>query len=178
MEGFNELLDIDNDDKKIIELIEENPDITHREIAEEIGKSQPAVGARIIKLERKHLLNKQVGFNLKKANIKTALVFIATRDVEGIVEKIKKSELINYAFKISGKYNVLCFIAGKDLKTIERLVDLYFRDDPNVTGVETEVIIESIHDFVIPIFFNDNIDALRPLDEEILNMNSIVKEEG
>ena len=178
MEGFNELLDIDDDDKRIIELIEENPDITHREIAEEIGKSQPAVGARIIKLERKHLLNKQVGFNLKKANIKTVLVFIATKDVEGIVEKIKNTDLINYAFKISGKYNLLFFIAGKNLKTIERLVDFYFRDDPNVTAVETEVIIESLHDFVIPIFFNDNIEALQPLDEELLNMNSIVKEGG
>ena len=178
MEGFNELLDIDDDDKRIIELIEENPDITHREIAEEIGKSQPAVGARIIKLERKHLLNKQVGFNLKKANIKTVLVFIATKDVEGIVEKIKNTDLINYAFKISGKYNLLCFIAGKNLKTRERLVDFYFRDDPNVTAVETEVIIESLHDFVIPIFFNDNIEALQPLDEELLNMNSIVKEGG
>jgi hypothetical protein len=57
-------------------------------------------------------------------------------------------------------------------------VDFYFRDDPNVNAVETEVIIESIHDFVIPIFFNDNIKSLQPLDEELLNMKSLVKEGG
>jgi len=48
--SFNELLKIDEADKKIIEMIEENPDITHSDIAKEIEKSQPAVGARIIKL--------------------------------------------------------------------------------------------------------------------------------
>ncbi|MFW9820706.1 MAG: AsnC family transcriptional regulator, partial [Candidatus Thorarchaeota archaeon] len=49
---FNELLSIDDDDKRIIEMIEKDPDITHSDIAKEIDKSQPAVGARIIKLER------------------------------------------------------------------------------------------------------------------------------
>ncbi|TFG00761.1 MAG: Lrp/AsnC family transcriptional regulator [Promethearchaeota archaeon] len=162
----------------MIELIEENPNITHREIAEEIGKSQPAVGARIIKLERKHLLKEQVGFNLKKAKIETVIAFIATKDVDGIIEKIKDTDLINYAFKISGKYNILCFIPGKSLKTIERFIDRYFRDDPNVIKVKTEVIIKSIHDFVIPIFFNDDINSLEPFDEELLKINSLVKEGG
>jgi len=150
---FNEILGIDDDDKKIIEMIEENPDITHSDIAKEIEKSQPAVGARIIKLERKHLLTKQVGFNIRKVDIKTAIVFISTKDVDDIVEKIQDCPFINHAFKISGDYNVLCFIAAADLQTIERLVDLCFRRDPNVLSVKTNILIDSIHDFVVPIDF-------------------------
>ncbi len=150
---FNEILGIDDDDKKIIEMIEANPDITHSDIAKEIEKSQPAVGARIIKLERKHLLTKQVGFNIKKVDIKTAIVFISTKDVDEIVEKIQDCPFINHAFKISGDYNVLCFIAAADLQTIERLVDLCFRRDPNVLSVKTNILIDSIHDFVVPIDF-------------------------
>ena len=150
---FNEILSIDDDDKKIIEMIEQNPDITHSDIAKEIEKSQPAVGARIIKLERKNLLTKQVGFNIKKVDIKVAIVFVSTKDVDTIVEKIKGCPFINHAFKISGEYNVLCFISASDLKTIERLIDLCFRRDPNVLNVKTNVLIESIHDFVVPIDF-------------------------
>lgn len=150
---FNEILSIDDDDKKIIEMIEQNPDITHSDIAKEIEKSQPAVGARIIKLERKHLLTKQVGFNVKKVDIKVAIVFVSTKDVDIIVEKIKGCPFINHAFKISGEYNVLCFISASDLQTIERLIDLCFRRDPNVLNVKTNVLIESIHDFVVPIDF-------------------------
>ena len=151
--SFNELLSIDDADKIIIEMIEKNPDITHSAIAKEIEKSQPAVGARIIKLERKHLLTKQVGFNVKEVDIKVAIVYISTKDVENVVEKIKNCPFINHAFKISGEFNVLCFIAASDLQTIEKLIDLCFRRDPNVINVKTNILIESIHDFVVPIDF-------------------------
>jgi len=150
---FKELLNIDDDDYKIIEMIEKDPDITHSQIAIEVEKSQPAIGARIIKLERKNLLTKQVGFNIKKVDIKVAIVFISTKDVETVVEKIKNCPFINHAFKISGEFNLLCFVSASDLQTIERLVDVCFRKDPNVINVKTNVLIESVHDFVVPIDF-------------------------
>ncbi|GAG75944.1 unnamed protein product [marine sediment metagenome] len=150
---FKEILGIDDDDYKIIEMMEKDPDVTHSKIAIEIEKSQPAVGARIIKLERKHLLTKQVGFNLKKVDIKTVIVFVSTKDVETIVRKIEKCPFINHAFKISGEFNLLCFISASDLQTVEKLVDLCFRKDPNVINVKTNIIIDSVHDFVIPIDF-------------------------
>ena len=158
--SFNELLSIDDDDKKIIEMIEKDPDITHSDIAKEIEKSQPAVGARIIKLERKHLLTKQVGFNIKRVDIKVAIAYISTKDVDRIVEKIQDCPFINHAFKISGEYNLLCFITASDLQTIERLIDLCFRKDPEVINVKTSILIESIHDFVVPIQFEiENFDG-------------------
>jgi Lrp/AsnC family leucine-responsive transcriptional regulator len=150
---FEEILQIDSDDKKIIEMIEKDPDITHSDIAKEIEKSQPAVGARIIKLERKNLLTKQVGFNVKKVDIKVAIAYISTKDVDTIVRKIENCPFINHAFKISGEFNVLCFIAASDLQTIEKLIDLCFRRDKNVINVKTNILIESIHDFVVPIDF-------------------------
>ncbi len=158
--SFDELLKIDEADKKIIEMIEKNPDITHSAIAKEIEKSQPAVGARIIKLERKHLLTKIVGFNVKQVDIKVAIVYVSTKDVEEIVKKIENCPFINHAFKISGEFNLLCFIAASDLQTIEKLVDLCFRRDPNVVNVKTNILIESIHDFVVPIDFQiENFDG-------------------
>ncbi|GAH52611.1 unnamed protein product [marine sediment metagenome] len=116
---FKEILGIDDADYKIIEMLEKDADVTHSKIAREIEKSQPAVGARIIKLERKHLLTKQVGFNLKKVDIKTAIVFVSTKDVEVVVNKIRQCPFVNHAFKISGEFNLLCFIAASDLQTIE-----------------------------------------------------------
>ena len=150
---FKEILGIDDADYKIIEMMEKDADVTHSKIAREIEKSQPAVGARIIKLERKHLLTKQVGFNLKLVDIKTVIVFVATKDVETIVRKIEKCPFVNHAFKISGEFNLLCFISASDLQTVEKLVDLCFRKDPNVINVKTNILIDSVHDFVIPIDF-------------------------
>ena len=39
------------------------------------------------------------------------------------------------------------------MQTIERLVDLCFRKDPNVLSVKTNILIDSLHDFVVPIDF-------------------------
>ncbi|MBY9019977.1 MAG: Lrp/AsnC family transcriptional regulator [Candidatus Lokiarchaeota archaeon] len=150
---FKEILGIDDDDYKIIEMMERDPSVTHSMIAREIEKSQPAVGARIIKLERKHLLTKQVGFNVKKVDIKVGIVFVSTKDVETVVRKIERCPFVNHAFKISGEFNLLCFIAASDLQTIEKLVDLCFRKDPNVINVKTNILIDSVHDFVVPIDF-------------------------
>jgi len=158
--SFNDILGIDDADKIIIEMIEKDPDITHSAIAKEIEKSQPAVGARIIKLERKHLLTKIVGFNIKKADIKVAIVSISTRDVEEIVRKIENCPFINHAFKVSGEFNMILFISASDLQTIEKLVDLCFRRDSDVINVKTNILIESIHDFVVPIDFQiENFDG-------------------
>jgi len=150
---FKEILGIDEADYKIIEMIEKDPNITHSKIAQEIEKSQPAVGARIIKLERKGLLTKIVGFNIKKVDIKVGIVFVSTKDVESVVRKIEQCPFVNHAFKISGEFNLLCFVAASDLQTIEKLVDLCFRKDPNVINVKTNILIDSVHDFVVPIDF-------------------------
>ena len=152
-ESFNEKLGIDNDDKRIIEMLEENPDITHSYIAEEIGKSQPAIGARILKLERKHLLTKQVGINLRKVDLDVAIVQVSTRDVEEIIRKVEDCPFINYIFRISGDFNLMVIIAASELDIIEKVVDLCFRNDENVMNVKTNFIISAERDFVIPIDF-------------------------
>ncbi len=144
---------IDNDDKKIIEMIEKYPNITYRKIAKRIKKSQPAVGARIIKLERKNLLYKRVGFNIKKVDLQLAIVQVSTIDVDQIIKRIEKSPFINYVFKTTGEYNLFCFVAATDLETIDKIVNLCFRKDPNVSNVKMDILMESMHDFIVPIYF-------------------------
>ncbi len=152
-QNFHEKLGIDNDDKKIIEMIEENPDITHSFIAEEIGKSQPAIGARILKLERKHLLTKIVGLNLKEVELDVAIVQVSTRDVEEIIKKVEDCPFINYIFRISGDFNLMVIVAASSLEVLESVVDLCFRNDKNVLNVKTNFIISAERNFVIPIDF-------------------------
>ena len=40
-------LEIDNIDKKIIQIIQKEPNITHTNLAKKIGVSQPTIGIRI-----------------------------------------------------------------------------------------------------------------------------------
>ncbi len=151
--SFNEKLGIDDNDKMIIQLMQENPDITEEEIAKEIGKTQEVVGARILKLERKFLLSKQVGINLKKVKLIVAIVQIYTRNVEKVIQKLKDCVFLNYIFRVSGEYNLLVFLTAPDKDFIVRIVDFWLRDDKNVSKVKIQFIISTENDFLLPMNF-------------------------
>lgn len=151
--SFSKKLGIDQADKKIIEMLEENPEITHSEMAEEVGKSQPAIGARVLKLERKHLLSKQIGADLSKLDLNVSIVQVTTRNVEDLIEKIKACPFIDYIFKTSGEYNLTVFLVAPDIKIVENVIDQWFRDDENVLNVKSSIIIAAEKKFVIPLNF-------------------------
>ncbi len=153
-ENFEKLLDIDQDDKKILELLQNNCDLTHKEISEKINKSQPAVGARILKLERKGLLVRSMGINYKVAKIPVAYVRIKTSNASKFWEKYSNCPYIMNLFRITGEYNVHLDVAGPNVKTIEYFIDNCIRQDENVINIETTYILDSAFDYLLKVNFN------------------------
>jgi DNA-binding Lrp family transcriptional regulator len=49
---ISDKLKLDDIDRKIITLVQGDPNLTHTQIAEQINRSQPTVGMRIKKLEK------------------------------------------------------------------------------------------------------------------------------
>ncbi len=165
---FKDLLGIDEIDGKIIDMIELNPEISHLKIAKAIERSQPAVGARIIKLKRNRLLSKQVGISLMDVDLKVAILFISTKEVEEIIKKIKECPFVSYAFKITGEYNIFCFIVAPTLTIINKIVN-FLRKDQNITNFKLNFLIEPILDFVIPIHLAAGKTYINSLREHIIN---------
>ncbi|MHA1341096.1 MAG: Lrp/AsnC family transcriptional regulator [Promethearchaeota archaeon] len=156
---FKEKLKIDEVDKMIITLMQDNPEITHSEISEKVHKSQPAVGARIIKLKRKHLLEIQIGIDYSKVDIKLAKVEMLTKDVSELLERLKQCPFVLNAFKQSGTTNLCVLISAPDITTIDKMVDLCLRKDENVISVNVSYIIEPAKRLVFPINFEiENFD--------------------
>ncbi|HMF33260.1 MAG TPA: Lrp/AsnC family transcriptional regulator [Candidatus Lokiarchaeia archaeon] len=152
--NFNEILKIDETDKKIIMLLQENPDLTHSEIAEKVGKSQPAVGARIIKLKRKNLIATQVGMNFKKVGLKLALVTMTLQNPQAVIPKLAECPFIIHAFKTSGPTNLCVMIGAADIADIDRLVDECIRGDANVSNISVNFVLSSAKDLVLPLNFD------------------------
>ena len=151
---FNKKLKIDEVDKQIIQLLQDDPEMTHSEISEKVHKSQPAVGARIIKLRRKNLLITQIGVNFKKVDIKLAKVTMLVKNVGDILEKMEKCPFVLHAFKISGITNLLVLIAAPDIKTIDLMVDLCWRSHPDIITINVSYIISSVKDLILPVNFD------------------------
>lgn len=167
---FNKRLKIDDIDKLIITLLQENPEMTHSEISEKVNKSQPAIGARIIKLKRKHLLETQIGADFKEIDVKLAKIEMLTKDVSSILAKIEHCPFVINAFKTSGNTNLCAMISAPEIQIIDKMVDLCFRSDENVISVNTTYIISSVKKLVLPLNFD-----IEHFDEFGCGRNCLVK---
>ncbi|MEJ2248746.1 MAG: Lrp/AsnC family transcriptional regulator [Candidatus Lokiarchaeota archaeon] len=145
-------LKLDYVDKKIMNLLQKNPNLTHEQIANRINRSQPTVGLRLKKLLKSNIFHIQPGVNMKEVELTMGMVKIKTDKSESAIQMAKTCPYILNAFKLSGKFNVLFLIIAPDLKSFEKIINKHFRATfPNVTS---EIIIDSAKDFVVPIEFN------------------------
>jgi DNA-binding Lrp family transcriptional regulator len=150
---FEQTLNIDETDKEIITLLQENPEITHSEISRKVKKSQPAVGARILNLQRKDLISTQIGINFKRIDLKLAKVEMLTKNVDQVLKKLNNCPFVLNAFKQSGNTNLFALVATDDMKVCTRFVDTCLRTDPNIISISVNYIISTMKNLVLPINF-------------------------
>jgi DNA-binding Lrp family transcriptional regulator len=147
-------LDLDSIDQKIISLIQENPNLTHTQIAEKIDRSQPTVGMRIKKLEENGILKFQPGINFKNVRLTLATVELKTKDPDYVMEMAKYCPFILNGFRLSGDKNICLLLASSELEKLDNVVNYHFRDNPDVDTVQMEVVTEIAKDFILPIDFD------------------------
>jgi DNA-binding Lrp family transcriptional regulator len=149
--SFDQSLDIDGDDRKILSLVQKNSNITQAEIATSINKIQPAVGARLLKLERKRLLSTQFGINLSTTRIPMALVRMYAKHSKQILNSIECCPNVLNAFTTLGRTNLTVILAGSSIEKLEDIVEQHFRSNPEIKHVEMAVVMEPINDTILPV---------------------------
>lgn len=155
---------LDELDKSIIMLLQKNPNITHSEIAKRIGRSQPAVGSRIHRLEDKGVISSKVGINFRTTDIHLVKVELATRNPEEVFEMGKYCPFIINCMKLSGEYNVMVLLASSSLKKIDNVVDCHFRNKEHISSVRMDLITGILKDLILPIDFEMDKHDPDPID--------------
>lgn len=150
---YNEILNIDETDKKIIQLLEKNPEITHSAISEKVNKSQPAVGARIIKLKRKFLISETIGAEFNKLDLKYARIDLTVKDVDKLWKRFENCPYIVNSFKFTGRYNMEIDIIAPNVNTIEKFIDACLRNDESINEIRVNYMIDSLRKYVVPLNF-------------------------
>ncbi|MFW9902243.1 MAG: Lrp/AsnC family transcriptional regulator [Candidatus Thorarchaeota archaeon] len=149
----NEALILDDIDKSIVQFIQNDPTITHTQIAKKINRSQPTVGMRIKKLEKLGILTFQAGLNLKNTNCYLAKLSLQSSDPPAIIQIIKSCPYMIQGYITSGISNFDIIIANPNLKNIDKIVNYHFRNNPKVEKINMEIITNIINKFVIPVDF-------------------------
>jgi DNA-binding Lrp family transcriptional regulator len=157
---ISEKIGIDEIDCQIMELIQKAPNLTHTEIATHVNRSQPTVGMRIKKLEKLGVLKYQAGINIKVADLCFARIELQTKNPKKAIEIVKRCPSMINALRLSGDSTLSIFMASTSLKVLDNIVNVNFRNNPDVIKVHMDIIEDVVNDFVIPIDLNLGTDQL------------------
>jgi len=151
---ISEKMGMDEIDCKIMDLIQKEPNLTHTEIAGYVNRSQPTVGMRIKKLEKLGVLKYQAGINIKVADLCFGRVEIQTKNPKKVIDTVKNCPFMINAFKLSGDRNMSIFLIGTDYKFLDNIVNIHFRNNPDVIYTHMDIIENVVNDLVLPIDLN------------------------
>ncbi|MCQ6268735.1 Lrp/AsnC family transcriptional regulator [Fictibacillus sp. WQ 8-8] len=147
---------MDEIDKKIVLLLQEEARISMTELGKSVSLSQPAVTERVRRMEEKGIIDSyRAVVSPEKINKQiTAYVLIHTKGCESFVEHCKQADEVVELHRISGQYNFLVKVVTENLQTLEMATN-----QMGVYGDSTTLIVLSSpikNDKLVPIILNKN----------------------
>ena len=128
--SFEALLTLDPINKQIISILQQEPELTPSEIAQQTMLNPAIVENRIMKLQRRDLLTAQTGVDIKDTNIRLARIDLVVRNVDSVWTRLNKCPYISNCFKMTGDTNLMLEIFSPSSKAVDHFVDFCFRNDP------------------------------------------------
>lgn len=144
---------IDSIDRKIISLLQKNPNISQNDIAKEVELSQPSVSARIKRMRESGVLALMFGIDIKKVGLHVAKIELNKRERN---EFIKDCPYILSVIETVEK-NVL-YLVSEDFSSLEAVAKKHFNMD------DFEVVISSYPNLILPIKIPENNNGCKSCD--------------
>lgn len=147
MAGFIEL---DQKDKEILEMLEDNPEISQNEIAKKVKLSQPSVGARIKKMVEFGILNHVYGLNIKNPGLYILKVDVKCRQPRELLKLFDGCPFFLNGFIVAGNRNLSMMFICEELTTLEAIVDQHVRPSKDVYDIDVGIVVRAERDTVVP----------------------------
>jgi Lrp/AsnC family leucine-responsive transcriptional regulator len=138
---------IDDIDKQIVNIVQQDGRISNAEIARQVGLAASAVLERIRKLEERGVIQgyfasiapKAVGFGL------TAFVFVRTNECgDGTDELLTQIPEVLEVHDVAGEDSFLLKVRASDPEDLARLLREKLRAIPSVVTTRTTVVLQTI----------------------------------
>ena len=155
---------IDNNDKKILNIIQNEARTSNAEIARQVGLAPSAVLERIRKLEERGVIRgymakidaAEVGFGL------TAFVSVRTHECCGETDKfLAEIPEVLEVHDVAGEDSYLLKVRAKNTEDLSRLLRERLKNVPNVASTKTTVVLQTIKETIaLPIDETAKTDAV------------------
>ncbi|RLI73014.1 Lrp/AsnC family transcriptional regulator [Archaeoglobales archaeon] len=141
---------LDDKDRKIIEILEENPKISQNEISKIVGLSQPSVGSRIKKMRDLGILSYAYGMNIKNSSLHILKVDVKCSNPGEILKLFTNCPFFLTGFIVTGNKNLSIMLVGENMATLEAIVDKHIRAKSTVYEIDAGIIVRAEKDAIIP----------------------------
>lgn len=139
--------EIDEFDRNILDLLQNDAKITIKEISDKVGKSPTAIRSRIVRLEEKYIKKyvalidcRQLGY---REMVIASLRVNSSEPLERIKGHIESMEKIKFAYIVTGEYPLFimakCLDHEDSMSLIEKLRNL-----PGVEEIKTQIVLDRI----------------------------------
>ncbi len=117
---------MDNIDKKILELLQNNGRITVKEITQTISLTAPAVSERIRRLEKEGIIEGYTAvLNPKKLGRTVHAIInvsIQPQETENLLKIVKEEPLVVQCYHVTGEYSYMIKVDAYEITDLERLI--------------------------------------------------------
>lgn len=142
---------IDDTDKKILTILQDNGRITNSKLAHDIGLSPPAVLERVRRLESSGVIDKyvaildrkQTGFEIQTI-VMVCVSHHQTPSLENIVNRLTGMEEVLECHQLTGEVDFLLKVVVKDMESYTDFVNNKLSGIPGIQNVKTSFILETI----------------------------------
>lgn len=145
------MIALDSNDKKILAILQENAQLTHKEIAKTLGLSLTATYERIKRLEKFRVIKKYVALIDREKVEMGLLVLCQLSTKEQSHDKLKdfersllKLEEVMECYYVAGNYDFLLKIVVRDMAAYQEFVIKKLSTLPNVANVQSTFIMSEL----------------------------------
>ena len=140
---------MDQTDRRILELLQEDARRTNLDIAQTVGLSAPSVSERIKKLIQGGYIKRYVAILEPRLVNKETTAFISVmlsqpKYARSFIEIIKKLSDVLECHHVTGEYSYLLKVRTRDTDSLGDLISSQIRSIEGVTGTRTYVVLGTI----------------------------------
>lgn len=131
------MAELDEKDRKIIGLLQENPCASQSDVAAAADLSQPAVSLRIRRLTEQGFISHSIGMDVRRLNLSIAKLEVALKD-SASADTLSRCPYIVDMLRMTDTTRLSLFMVGETKSTIDSLVSrLQERDGMDLLHYDT-----------------------------------------
>jgi Lrp/AsnC family leucine-responsive transcriptional regulator len=145
------MVSLDSRDKQILMILQENAQLTHKEVAKLLGLSLTPTYDRIKRLEKLNVIKKYVALVDREKIDKGLLVICQLSSTEQSYDKLKdfeksllKLDEVIECYYVAGDYDFFLKIVAKDMASYQNFVITKLSTLPNVAKVQSTFIMSEL----------------------------------